>query len=1095
MKIFKSIFIASILCASFTNALSQPSASDQASLQVAMSAVKDAEARKDWSEIRRIADNFLEKNSRNPQGLYLKGYSQFNLKDFRGAIETYLQLVNISPNFAAAWLNLGASYSAIFDDKSAISAFEKAFALDPKNLNVLQNLWTSNQALGNKEKAYDFYIKLKELDPDRAQKISLTYGIPSLSKKDEPTQLDKFLTSVETYVKTNPQDIKRAKEQLNAAESLIKDDKVDQSIPILEEAYKIFDANLGAGSDEAFRANDDLILAYADGFNFSKAFSLIKVGSLRNSTKLWEDVYQSRQRKYGDSDQLTLRAGAIMGWILLQQSKFSEAKSTILKTYAESKISLGEANRTTLASRLLVCSLYLRTGFYKEASQEAKDIGDILLKNYGPDNSLYFASQRFLAEAYLGDKSFKEGLEQFKYVYELSLKSEGKNSRQTLSVMKELSVAYGLIGMLQEGLSLNEEAYESTKKVFGKNSREATESLSGLAALYAVTKQNDKAVTALEEVISSFTTIYGADHPNTVSYKSLLANTYATQRRVGESLSLLDSIIPIIENMRSSSDFSDEEKQVFFAKFANAYRLYAALTTYRNPSQSFNLSELSKARTLLESTAIKKATTSGVLDQLDQQKIQDFEIKISDLNERILNLKNKNDTKAQFELKKALLVKQYADFKDALKKRNPKFAQLSDVKIASAQDGRSLVPDDSIFVSYLTYGPGVIIYTIDSNSQLTTKYVPSIPALKEKIEIYRSLLASSYKTNNADEFSLKATNSNNNNTDPKTLTDISEYLGRFLIEPISSQLNSKKKIIISPDGPLAFIPFETLSVNGSLLVQDYDVSYVQSLSMLSLLKDRKTEYKKLQTRKEILAIGGATYSADTGAQRSRALPSEQSLNKASKILLSSRGSEGVQEAFDLLDAKWIDLPGTEKEVRSVASIFGEKESLVFVKSDASEQNLQNLNKNQDLRKFKRLLFSTHGYLSPNEPALSSIVLSQNNKSSKADGYLTASEIPAYDLKSDLVVLSACETGLGKIVLGEGVLGLPFSLYVAGNTDTIMTLWPIEDDSTAEFVKRLFKKLKSGSQESVALSQVKREFIAEKKYSQPVYWAPFVMYGY
>jgi CHAT domain-containing protein len=293
--------------------------------------------------------------------------------------------------------------------------------------------------------------------------------------------------------------------------------------------------------------------------------------------------------------------------------------------------------------------------------------------------------------------------------------------------------------------------------------------------------------------------------------------------------------------------------------------------------------------------------------------------------------------------------------------------------------------------------------------------VPTILGLKDKIETYRSLLSNSYKAGNSNEYLLKGSTSSVTNTDPKTLAEISEYLGRFLVEPILSQISSKKKIIISPDGPLAFIPFETLSVDGSLLVENYDVSYVQSFSMLSLLKDRKAEYKKLTSRKEIFAVGGATYSQEIGLQRSKNSPSDQSLNKASKVLLASRGSEGVQEAFDLLDAKWIDLPGTEKEVRSVVDMFTDKDSLILVKSEASEQNLQRLNKSRELKKYKRMLFSTHGYLSPNEPALSSIVLSQNNKSSKADGYLTASEIPAYDLKSDLVVLSACETGLGKIV--------------------------------------------------------------------------------
>ena len=103
-------------------------------------------------------------------------------------------------------------------------------------------------------------------------------------------------------------------------------------------------------------------------------------------------------------------------------------------------------------------------------------------------------------------------------------------------------------------------------------------------------------------------------------------------------------------------------------------------------------------------------------------------------------------------------------------------------------------------------------------------------------------------------------------------------------------------------------------------------------------------------------------------------------------------------------------------------------------------------------------------------------------------------LTTYAHNSKLLVKEG-DTGLGKVVQGEGILGIPFALYIAGNVDTIMTLWPIDDDSTAEFVRRFFTKVKNGTPESAALSQTKREFLVDKKYMQPVFWAPFVMYGY
>ena len=91
---------------------------------------------------------------------------------------------------------------------------------------------------------------------------------------------------------------------------------------------------------------------------------------------------------------------------------------------------------------------------------------------------------------------------------------------------------------------------------------------------------------------------------------------------------------------------------------------------------------------------------------------------------------------------------------------------------------------------------------------------------------------------------------------------------------------------------------------------------------------------------------------------------------------------------------------------------------MFTKRDATEAKLQELNRSGELAKYKYLLFSAHGYLSTEEPALSALVLGQVNKAPGTDGYVTASEWPAYDLKSDLIVLSACDTGVGKVVQGK-----------------------------------------------------------------------------
>jgi len=156
------------------------------------------------------------------------------------------------------------------------------------------------------------------------------------------------------------------------------------------------------------------------------------------------------------------------------------------------------------------------------------------------------------------------------------------------------------------------------------------------------------------------------------------------------------------------------------------------------------------------------------------------------------------------------------------------------------------------------------------------------------------------------------------------------------------------------------------------------------------------------------------------------------------------------------------------------------------------------NREQELTRYRYLVFSAHGYFDAQTPALSVIVLDQLNKTPDSDGYITASEWPSYDFKndfkSDLMVLSACQTGQGEVLRGEGLLGLPYAFYVAGNKNTLMTLWTLQDESTAEFTARFFEKLKAGKNQVKALTETKREFMNSDKYKRPLFWAPFVLYG-
>ena len=186
--------------------------------------------------------------------------------------------------------------------------------------------------------------------------------------------------------------------------------------------------------------------------------------------------------------------------------------------------------------------------------------------------------------------------------------------------------------------------------------------------------------------------------------------------------------------------------------------------------------------------------------------------------------------------------------------------------------------------------------------------------------------------------------------------------------------------------------------------------------------------------------------------------------------------------------RWCELEGTAKELDAVTPLFDN--SAVLSREQASEKNLNELNASGELAQYEYLLFATHGIFVPERPEWSSIVLSQKYNDEDNDGYVTVGEWMSYDLRSDLIYLSACESGRGSYRAGEGIVGIPYALTVAGNKDTVMSLWKVDDVATAEFTSAVFEKLSRGKSEVAAINETKREFIGR----DPSVWAAFVLYG-
>jgi CHAT domain-containing protein/tetratricopeptide (TPR) repeat protein len=295
-------------------------------------------------------------------------------------------------------------------------------------------------------------------------------------------------------------------------------------------------------------------------------------------------------------------------------------------------------------------------------------------------------------------------------------------------------------------------------------------------------------------------------------------------------------------------------------------------------------------------------------------------------------------------------------------------------------------------------------------------------------------------------------------------------LYRILVgDPAGKTIGRDSELIIVPDGLLFYLPFEILvtGTEGSrprYLVEDHAVSYSSSASLLN--PELRTGRK---TTGGLLAFGNP----ERGAGRIFRFPAWPALFGRLKSVL--RGG------------RFEPLPNSELEVRAIAGNF--RNSAVYTGRRATEDRLKRMAPGCRI-----LHLAAHAEISESQPMQSRIILA-GSRGGEEDGDLRTPEIVNLKLNADLVVLSGCGTALGKLSRGEGLIGMSRAFLHAGVPSTMASLWPVDDASTASFMKRFYECLKNGMSRTGALRQAKIEFIESREsIRDPFYWAPFVLIG-
>lgn len=526
-----------------------------------------------------------------------------------------------------------------------------------------------------------------------------------------------------------------------------------------------------------------------------------------------------------------------------------------------------------------------------------------------------------------------------------------------------------------------------------------------------------------------------------------------------------EQAIAIMEEFRTRAGFLSILKTGFFKDFTSFYEDLAAWYAQdkRDYNRAFYLVEASRARSFADELAMASANLDAGLPEEVRVSVHEKSQKIEELFAR---LQEQTDTGTKEELEKQLRKAEldYAAYMNQIREDYPQFKQIAYPSPISLSSAQALADENTAFLEYAIAGDGLLIFLIAADKIQVQKVDISEGSddpqqMTKLVEDFRDKILA-----HAPVSEIKAQGA---------------LLTNLLISPFYDQLSSYSGITIIPDGVLAYLPFEALPADNRYLIEKFNIKYAPSLTTFSLLNKLQSNFEM-----DLLAVAGSNFPGSLSEPLSRG-------------------------------RSYQPLPATLTEVDSIASKF-ERVS-IFKKGDFSENFIkQKLGGN-----FRFIHLATHGVIDEDHPDRSGLVLSASARSqlSGMDGMLRSSEIYQLRMHCNMVVLSACNTGLGKMVKGEGMLSLQRSFFYAGVPTVTVSLWSVYDRSTAflmdEFYTSVLSRDQSAPNESLwttflrwigwdesvpygntapAMRTAKLKMLEHPLFHHPVYWAPFIVVG-
>jgi CHAT domain-containing protein/Tfp pilus assembly protein PilF len=592
-----------------------------------------------------------------------------------------------------------------------------------------------------------------------------------------------------------------------------------------------------------------------------------------------------------------------------------------------------------------------------------------------------------------------------------------------------------------------------------------------------------------------------------------LYNIASIERNLGElddAMVNSEQALKIVESLRTNV-VSQDLRSSYIATAHQQYELYLDVLMQlhkQRPAKGFDVaaletSERGRARSLLESLKEARADIREGVDPVLLEKERSLEQGLNAKAERHSQLAaSKKSDEAQAVVKEIeQLTREYEEVEAQVKSKSPRYAALMQPQPLSLQEiQHQLLDDNTVLLEYALGDERSYLWAV-TRTEVSSFELPGRAQIEDSARRFYRLLTANQPVA-GETFEQRQARVAEANVH---ISEEAAALSKVVLGPVMSRLGTKRLLIV-PDGALQYIPFQALVAPGKAntgdasaqpqtgagsdeqipLIVDHEIVNEPSASALALVISETAQRKP--GPKTIAVLANPVFEADDPRVKSKGSAETQ----VAKLSQQTEVKDAFRDAGFGEGLRIPPLPASRDEANAIMAMAPWGTGFKAEGFEASRATIMR----PELGQYRIVHFATHGFVDYEHPELSGLVLSLvDEKGNPQDGFLRMHDIYNLKLPADLVVLSACNTGLGKEVKGEGLIGLTRGFMYAGAAGVAASLWKVDDEATAELMKRFYEGMfQKGLTPAAALREAQLGMWRQKRWHAPYYWAAFVIQG-